>query len=447
MKQRLFKVIALCLVLAFCVTLPKNEGNAEEMYAYYLTFNQIYQYEITREQYESIRGSWNELTAEGVLEIARQIVPEEKIPANLTNIGIRAVPRDTTVGELPTYIEKDETETTDTNSDFLISQGVLVEYLGKDEVVQIPDTVTTVYQGAFNQNPSVKKVIVPESVKYISSLAFYKCPNLCYVVFAGKANTVGEKMIYQCDSLVNLVAPKNSKEFNYATKNAIPVFTSGKITLGESKKIYLLTGDKENLHLYNAMTNVTWKSSNPKVASISAKGVLRCKKTGKVKIRAVSGGKTYCLQVCIQTKSEDKRVKQVIKTVIRKGMSTKEKIKAVHNWMIRNVKYDYQNYLHGTVPKVSHTAKGALVRGTAVCDGYSKAFMKIMKQLKIPCKMITGFSEGGGHAWNLVKVNGKWLHVDVTFDDPIVNGSNTNKTPRYTYFLKTSAQMRKDHVW
>ena len=61
--------------------------------------------------------------------------------------------------------------------------------------------------------------------------------------------------------------------------------------------------------------------------------------------------------------------------------------------------------------------------------------------------MITGFSEGGGHAWNLVKVNGKWLHVDVTFDDPIVNGSNTNKTPRYTYFLKTSAQMRKDHVW
>ena len=52
-----------------------------------------------------------------------------------------------------------------------------------------------------------------------------------------------------------------------------------------------------------------------------------------------------------------------------------------------------------------------------------------------------------GHAWNLVKVGGKWLHVDVTFDDPIVNGKNTNTRPRYTYFLKTDAQMRKDHAW
>lgn len=52
-------------------------------------------------------------------------------------------------------------------------------------------------------------------------------------------------------------------------------------------------------------------------------------------------------------------------------MSTRDKVKAVHNWLIRNVKYDYDNYLRGTVPKVSLSSKGALVRGLAVCDGYS----------------------------------------------------------------------------
>ena len=154
---------------------------------------------------------------------------------------------------------------------------------------------------------------------------------------------------------------------------------------------------------------------------------------GKAKITARFGKKKYTLTVQVQTKSEDKRVDQVIKTVIKKGMSTRDKVKAVHNWLIRNVKYDYDNYLRGTVPKVSHTSKGALVRGLAVCDGYSKAFMKIMRKLKIPCRMLAGVSEGGGHAWNLVKVGGKWLHVDVTFDDPIVNGKNTNTRPRYTY--------------
>ncbi len=445
MEKGICKVILLCALLVQAGMFPKQQIKAAEEYLYYLTFNQIYQYEITKEQFESIRGNWDSLTPEGVLEIARQIVPEEQIPSPLTNIGIRAVPKNSSEGELPVY-PSDKTEDLVPDNGFVISQGVLLHYQGTEEVVTIPDTVTTIYQGAFMQNAAVKKVIIPSSVKNISNASFYQCPNLQIIVCAGKAVSVGKYMIYQCESLVNMVAPKKSKEYAYAKGQEIPVVTSEKTAL-EAKTLHLLRGDRQTVKLYNALGTIRWKSSVPAVVSVDSKGKLLAKKTGKAKITAQFGGKKYTLTVQVQIKSEEKRIDQVIKTVIKKGMSTREKVKAVHNWLIRNVKYDYDNYLSGTVPKVSHTSKGALVRGMAVCDGYSKAFMKIMKKLKIPCKMITGVSEGGGHAWNLVKIKRKWLHVDVTFDDPIVNEKNTNTRPRYTYFLKTDTQMRKDHAW
>ena len=71
----------------------------------------------------------------------------------------------------------------------------------------------------------------------------------------------------------------------------------------------------------------------------------------------------------------------------------------------------------------------------------------VMRKLRIPCRFVVGSSDGVGHGWNMVKLNNKWYHVDVTYDDPIINGSNKNKTPRYTYFLKSSSVMKKTHKW
>ena len=69
----------------------------------------------------------------------------------------------------------------------------------------------------------------------------------------------------------------------------------------------------------------------------------------------------------------------------------------------------------------------------------------VIRKLKIPCRFVTGSSGSVGHAWNMVKLSGKWYHIDVTFDDPIINGTNTNKKPYYTYFLKSSSVMKKTH--
>ena len=155
MKKWISKILLFFVVLVLAGGIPERQTKAAEEYTYYLTFNQIYQYEITKEQFQRLRGNWDSLTPEEVLEVAGKIVPQEKIPSSVTNIGIRAVPKRSAEGEIPVYpSEKEENFVTD--NDFIVSQGVLLQYQGSEETVIIPDTVTTIYQGAFMHNAAVK---------------------------------------------------------------------------------------------------------------------------------------------------------------------------------------------------------------------------------------------------------------------------------------------------
>ena len=120
-------------------------------------------------------------------------------------------------------------------------------------------------------------------------------------------------------------------------------------------------------------------------------------------------------------------------------MSAYEKEKAVHDALTARVAYDSREPL----PEVSHTAYGALVLGTGVCDAYAYAFQMCMEELGIPSLVVTGNAESGGriqsHAWNMVQLDGDWYHVDVTWDD--VEGS----APSYEYFNVTTAAISQNH--
>ena len=128
---------------------------------------------------------------------------------------------------------------------------------------------------------------------------------------------------------------------------------------------------------------------------------------------------------------------QVASQITTPAMTVDQKIKAVHDWMVNFANYD-ESYMD-----VSQTLEGFMYNRTAVCAGYAKTFEYFMTVLGIPCETI----EGGDHAWNRVAVNGVWLYIDVTWDDPIytVNGVRRDKLT-HTYFLITEAQMNKDHL-
>ena len=208
----------------------------------------------------------------------------------------------------------------------------------------------------------------------------------------------------------------------------------------------LLPGDTEKMPLFNSL-DAKYSSSNKKIVSVDKKGTIHAKKKGSATITAVCGTVKYHYKVKVYKKNQNERIKQIRKSEkLPGGKSRINRIKAVHDWMVRNISYDYNSYRKGRVPGVAHTSKGALIRKLCVCDGYAYGFLKVMKSMNIPCKVVHGTADGVSHAWNMVKIGKKWYHIDVTWDDPIIENSNANTVPNYTYFLKSTAYMKAhDH--
>lgn len=91
----------------------------------------------------------------------------------------------------------------------------------------------------------------------------------------------------------------------------------------------------------------------------------------------------------------------------------------------------------------AHNAYGCLVDKHAVCQGYAIAYEYLMKQIGIDCEYVRGTSQDQGHAWNILKIDGKYYHVDVTWSDPYGNSlSNVS----YDYYLLSDAEISNDHV-
>lgn len=65
-----------------------------------------------------------------------------------------------------------------------------------------------------------------------------------------------------------------------------------------------------------------------------------------------------------------------------------------------------------------HGFYGALVEGYAVCGGYSNAYKILGLMAGLDVRYVPGYTSAReNHAWNLVKIDGKFYHTDVTWND------------------------------
>lgn len=136
-----------------------------------------------------------------------------------------------------------------------------------------------------------------------------------------------------------------------------------------------------------------------------------------------------------QEKKLDAKIKSILKSLNIKNASDYQKVKAIHDYIINKVSYDH------TLKK--HSAYDALINKSAVCEGYAAAAYRLYTDAGIGSRIITGKAGGGSHAWNIVKVNGKWYNIDLTWDDPVTNTGE--QVLRYDYFLKNAKDF-SDHV-
>ena len=102
----------------------------------------------------------------------------------------------------------------------------------------------------------------------------------------------------------------------------------------------------------------------------------------------------------------------------------------IHDVLVRRVNYDIN-------ANDKFNAGGAIINNRSVCQGYAMAFTYLCQAAGIECITVKGDTEFGGHAWNMVKINGNWYHLDVCWDD--------TELYDYDYFCISEEKISKTH--
>lgn len=113
----------------------------------------------------------------------------------------------------------------------------------------------------------------------------------------------------------------------------------------------------------------------------------------------------------------------IYNTIITEDMTVVDKIRAFHDYIINVTSYDEersQEIKNNEVVSLKHpsnTAFGPLFTGKAICGGYTDVMALFLDKLGLKNYKVS--SER--HIWNIVEIDGKWLHLDLTWDDPVTN--------------------------
>lgn len=146
------------------------------------------------------------------------------------------------------------------------------------------------------------------------------------------------------------------------------------------------------------------------------------------------------------------RCSEVIAANITDQMSEYEKELAIHDWITGWAEYDPEASSHAPDARPdpdNNNPYGILYQKVGICQGYSSTFQLFMDLLGIECITVEGTAYNGTeeHAWNMVRLDGEWYCVDVTWDDPAGLFWKDEKL-QHNYFNVTSQKLRDtNHQW
>ena len=134
---------------------------------------------------------------------------------------------------------------------------------------------------------------------------------------------------------------------------------------------------------------------------------------------------------------------QVVKIIKKaEGCCEYEKASRIHDVLARNISYQNDG------KNDRHTIVGPLIERKAVCDGYSKAYSYVLSKIGMESIVVRGTATNPAlaieesHAWNMIRINGNWCHVDVTFDSTL-----SDDFQRHDYFGLSDRMISADHQY
>lgn len=259
---------------------------------------------------------------------------------------------------------------------------------------------------AFTYSPNMTSVKLPDAFTSLPNEAFYECTALQSISIPGSVTSIGDYAFYGCSSLKNITIPANVKKVGVQAFRGCKAMDSLKVTSGSTV-----------LSAY-AFANCT------SLSTVSLP-------SGFANIGNMTFSNTPWLKAQVAAKA---------KSITSGCNNSYEKVKAIHDWIIYNSAYD-TSYTY-------YSPEGILFHGKGVCNAYALTFNMMCEAVGVQSVTVAGTATDrnsgttGSHAWNLVNLNGKWYHVDTTWDDPLPNNRERN-----TYFLLTDSQLAQDHTW
>jgi len=137
-------------------------------------------------------------------------------------------------------------------------------------------------------------------------------------------------------------------------------------------------------------------------------------------------------------------VDRIIDEVIEEDDDEYEKLKKIHDYIVNNTKYDIDANETGKSKYDSTRATGTLLEHYATCNGYTDAMAIILSKLgyknfKVATTPEEISYESTGHIWNSVYFDNAWVHIDLTWDDPV--SDNGKDYIYHKYFLVNNEEM------
>ena len=245
------------------------------------------------------------------------------------------------------------------------------------ESVSIPSTVTTIGEGAFRECEALELISVPPNVTSIGICGFYGCTSLTTVVLNNGLLTIGEHAFNWSKAIAELDIPDTVVSIgDYAFAHATT----------------LIVGDKTYAQ--------TWAAANGYMSR-------------------VRGSEDLSDEIAPNETDAGKKADAIVAALVTDDMNDYQKALILHDYLILHASYD--------TSLKRYEPEDILIHHSGVCQAYTEAYEMLLQRAGIECAR----EYGDDHIWNMAKLDGDWVHIDCTWDDPVVQGGGSAENHNY----------------
>lgn|SRR5574344_158301 len=272
--------------------------------------------------------------------------------------------------------------------------------------------ITYIYKDDIS-NYAIKKYIVSSNIKVDSANTYSK--GIDYIGFKQTSNFVPKNK----EELENVFFTMLDKGWNSFSFYCDSTYTTYIDDIKEMTNDGTFSAINNYVHPYN-----TYKTMN---VSVNDYGVI-----------TIGIVKNYSEE---EIKAINNKINTIMSEIITNNMSTTDKIKAFHDYIINNTVYDSDEAKlvenNETSNLYSYKAYNVVINGIGLCGGYSDTLAIFLNKIGVNNFKVST----NRHVWNAVYVDNKWTHIDMTWDDPV----NTNNSSQliYDYFMISDEKLKE----